>query len=135
MRAENCLHIKLSCASIQKFVEHQFARTHQVEHQIAHLVEHEARSNKATKVAVLEVCNMAPVPVPVPVPVPTGDHGGSSCNLLLQQFPREDGRLPGKLLDPSFLLDFVSDEPFTSFLWDLLIKNHLASMPALHVKR
>ena len=59
MRAENCLHIKLSCASIQQFVEHQFARTHQVEHQIAHLVEHEARSNKATKVAVLEVCNMA----------------------------------------------------------------------------
>ena len=67
MRAENCLHIKLSCASIQQFVEHQFARTHQVEHQIVHLVEHEARSNKATKVAVLEVCNMASLRLCQPV--------------------------------------------------------------------
>ena len=62
-----CLHIELNCASIQHLVEHQFARTHQVEHQIAHLVEHEARSNKATKVAVLEVCNMASLRLCQPV--------------------------------------------------------------------
>ena len=46
---------KSNYTSIQHLAEDY---PHQVEHQIAHLVEDEARSNKARKVAVLEVCNI-----------------------------------------------------------------------------